>query len=430
MGGAHSTDGAPTVVIVGCGYGGRELAKMLDNKFNVVVFDRKPYGFHNIGAVRAVIGREDFPASLCIVPQDKLLKRGQFFAAEVERIAADGVYLRGRQEAVKFDYCVVATGSAYAFPFKVPAVDPSEVIRSMGDVASHIKAASRITIVGGGPVGIELAGEIRDQYPDKGVTLVHAGPRLVGEPVKEELSEKLLGQLRAMNVNVVLNERAVLTDEEQRAKQCMLAGQRTLMTEGGKSFDTDFVFLCTGPKVNSKSYKNSLPTNSEGRLIVDQNSFQVSGHPNIFALGDCVDTKEPKMAWIAGVHAKHVCKVISALAAHKPIPRYPGAPRAMLVTLGPNGGAGQLPFGGGKIVGKKVARMAKAKDMMVGRAWKASNLPVPSEAAALTDHFSNQALSEAAVQRAATALKLSPAEVRAIEKLRGEVDADNEENYT
>jgi NADH dehydrogenase FAD-containing subunit len=42
-----------------------------------------------------------------------------------------------------------------------------------------IAQAKRIVIAGGGPVGIEMAGEIADAYPDKSITMVFAGFRLL-----------------------------------------------------------------------------------------------------------------------------------------------------------------------------------------------------------------------------------------------------------
>lgn len=44
-----------------------------------------------------------------------------------------------------------------------------------------IANAPRIVIGGGGPVGIEMAGEIADAYPDKTVTMVFAGFRLLDD---------------------------------------------------------------------------------------------------------------------------------------------------------------------------------------------------------------------------------------------------------
>jgi len=49
------------------------------------------------------------------------------------------------------------------------------MLGSYAKVRGAIKDAQKILIIGGGPVGVELAGEIRAFYPAKEVTLVCAG---------------------------------------------------------------------------------------------------------------------------------------------------------------------------------------------------------------------------------------------------------------
>ena len=46
-------------------------------------------------------------------------------------------------------------------------------------VRKHLEGAGRVLIVGGGAVGIELAGEITETFPEKRVTVVEAGPRIL-----------------------------------------------------------------------------------------------------------------------------------------------------------------------------------------------------------------------------------------------------------
>src|SRR4051812_38258350 len=52
-------------------------------------------------------------------------------------------------------------------------------LRALADAALHIEKAKRIVVIGGGPVGVELTGEIAQKYPDKVITLVHAHDRLM-----------------------------------------------------------------------------------------------------------------------------------------------------------------------------------------------------------------------------------------------------------
>ncbi|KAL1807909.1 hypothetical protein ACET3Z_024899 [Daucus carota] len=80
-------------------------------------------------------------------------------------------------------------GLAYSGPgkeyFEIPwadlraMVEPSFAERSVIYQMEKIKSSQSILIVGGGPTGVELAGEIAVYFPERKVTLVHNGPRLM-----------------------------------------------------------------------------------------------------------------------------------------------------------------------------------------------------------------------------------------------------------
>lgn len=87
----------------------------------------------------------------------------------------------------------------------------------MGDIANLRDAnatwhkalvdASSVAIIGAGAVGTELAGEIASAMPGKSVSLISSDDALFpGFPQK--LGASLVSKLRAMNVNVILGERA------------------------------------------------------------------------------------------------------------------------------------------------------------------------------------------------------------------------------
>lgn len=60
---------------------------------------------------------------------------------------------------------------------------------------------------------------------------------------------------------------------------------------------------------------------SDGALKVNKH-LQLEGHENIYAIGDCADLKEPKMAYHAGLHADiAVTNIINSLT-HKPLKTY------------------------------------------------------------------------------------------------------------
>ena len=90
-------------------------------------------------------------------------------------------------EKLAFDYLVIATGSAnsagvYAQPQAMSLVERKQELKG---TFTEVQNAKTIVIVGGGPLGVELAAEIVEAFAGKQVTLVHSGPRLFeGKPNK------------------------------------------------------------------------------------------------------------------------------------------------------------------------------------------------------------------------------------------------------
>jgi NADH dehydrogenase FAD-containing subunit len=133
-------------------------------------------------------------------------------------------------------------------------------------------------VIGGGPVGVELAGEIVVDYPDKKVILVHGGSRLI-EFLGPKASEKTLAWLRKKNVEVLLNERV---DVES------ISLEGVYKTTNGKAIEADCHFSCIGSKVSSSWMRSSFlkeALDESGRVKVDE-SLRVEGHANVFAVGD------------------------------------------------------------------------------------------------------------------------------------------------
>lgn len=60
---------------------------------------------------------------------------------------------------------------------------------------------------------------------------------------------------------------------------------------------------------------------SNGALHVNEH-LQLQGHENIYAIGDCADLREPKMAYHAGLHANVVVTNIINSLTHKPLKTY------------------------------------------------------------------------------------------------------------
>lgn len=173
-----------------------------------------------------------------------------------------------------FDYCVIATGSRYNFPFKTQYIyDGNELPSMYENIAADIQNASNITIVGAGGVGVELFGEIasylketaaneneNENGKNKTLRLIDENDKILSnEDVSDKLREKLMDQMiklrdelsknanSKMNLQVILNER--LNIDKSMLNEMNKNQSNYLISQNGE----EIIILCTGsPPINSK----------------------------------------------------------------------------------------------------------------------------------------------------------------------------------
>ncbi|NXN93920.1 AIFM2 factor, partial [Rhinopomastus cyanomelas] len=146
-------------------------------------------------------------------------------------------------------------------------------------------------------------------------------------------------------------------------------------TEKGTEVVADMVILCTGIKINSSAYATAFGDKmaSNGALKVNKH-LQVEGYENIYAIGDCADLREAKMAYHAGLHANvAVTNIINSLM-HKPLKTYEPGSLTFLLSMGRNDGVGQV---NGYYVGRLLVSIAKSRDLFVSKSWKTMGQTMP-----------------------------------------------------
>ena len=367
------------VVIIGAGFGGISLAKQLDPYVHVTLIEKQERFFHNIASLRAAVD----PSWLAkiFIPYDRLLRNGRVIHDTVIEVSPKAVIL-ARGKTLSFDYLVLATGSSYPFPAKTAYDDVSRSMKDMRQVGKRIRQAKSILLIGGGPVGIEFAGEIASAYPGKRVTLMNGAPDLMVQ-YNPRLGQRLVAELTCLGVQLVLGENL-----PQMPAQTNAVGpngpraMQTFVTDKGTKINADLYFTCFGAKPNSDYLAQSLAKCRDERGRVKVNTYlQVKGCKNIFAIGDLTDINEAKMAFTAGSHADSVSANIRRLAGSNnkgALKEYvPHPSNIMIVPVGPSGGAGQLPLLGGIVVGRFLTRMLKGRSLMVERYWKTLNATYP-----------------------------------------------------
>lgn len=394
----------PRIVIVGAGPAGLAAAQTLAGELTaaddteVLVLEKSKYYYHAIGVPRAFVDAA-FTNKLFIPYDNAIPKAARDFvkfqralvtrivpgANEVEYapIGEDDDTLAGPVKSLSYDYLVLATGGTYATPIKQPKNNFKRATTEakFAEVRAEIEKAGSVLIVGGGPVGVEVAGEIKAKFPKKTVTILESKDKLVsGANVRDKFRNKLTRYLKRLDVKVITGERL----------ESPLAGNtfetRTLRTDKGTEITSDVQLLLAGfsPAADLVQKLDASLVTAQGAIKVND-KFQLASpeYANVYALGDASNHATPKMAYWAGQQGKHLGAEL-ALVARKSqenvVKAFPKPAVDMLVVpLGPNGGVAQLPVLGGLVAGNLVTRTIKSKEYFVSQTWSSLGATAPTK---------------------------------------------------
>jgi apoptosis-inducing factor 2 len=327
---------------------------------DVVLVEPKDAFVHNVAALRALVDPSWLPR--IYLPYDRLLARGRVVRDRAAKVDAGRVTLASGEE-IRPDYIVLATGSAYPFPAKSDVDTAAAAHDKVRAAHAALSAAARVLLLGAGPVGIELAGEIKAVWPDKHVILLDVADDVLGARFRPDLKAELRRQLTGIGVELMLasplRQRPPTPPGE--------LGAFTASTQVGTEVNADIWFRCYGVTPVSDYLVGDLSAARRPDGFVEVTPYlQVVGQDRVFAVGD-VAAADHKMAGIASRQAQVVADNIRALITGNGDlrPHEPSAP-GIIVPIGPQGGSGQRP-GSDDLVEAEFVAQAKGRDLMVDR---------------------------------------------------------------
>ncbi|HZE39485.1 MAG TPA: FAD-dependent oxidoreductase [Stackebrandtia sp.] len=349
-----------TVAIIGGGYGGITAAKQLDEVTDVVLIDPRDAFAHNVGALRGVV--DPRWSEQIFFPFDKLLTRGRFARARATHVDAASVTLDSG-ERIAADYIVLATGLSYPFPAKIDHTPAEEAQSRYRDTHRELTGADRVLVLGAGAVGLELAGEISEVWPDKKITIVDPADDILSGLFADEFRTELRRQLAERGIDLVLGTR--LTDEPPAPAGTASTFDAT--TTDGRALTADIWFRCYGGAPDTAYLSDELAAarGDNGRIAVTEH-LTIDGFDNVFAIGDLAATPGRDTAKAAGDHGRIAASNIQARLNGGELTRLE-APNGdgIVLPLGPKGGASYID-GMGMQDAAWTSEM-KGADLMVGR---------------------------------------------------------------
>ncbi|WP_067780707.1 NAD(P)/FAD-dependent oxidoreductase [Actinomyces vulturis] len=351
------------VTIVGGGYGGIAVAKALDEVAEVTLIEQKDRFVNHAAALRATVDPEW--AEKIFIPYDNLLKNGRVIHGTVLKTNGTSVSVSGMDEEIEADHLVLATGTAYPFPAKHLESSAAIAKARIERAYNNLKQSGRVLIVGGGAVGIELAGEITSYFPEIEITLLESGPDiLTSGDYKPELRESIRKQLQERGVKIMVGDSLSYLPPVDVG---VLSPFR-VMTQGGTQIKADMWFRAYGSSAATGYLGRDYAEvrHYDGTIRVDDH-LRVLDHPCVWAIGDITDVRESKRADAARAHAEVVAANIAAMIrGEEPNAIYAPGKEWVVLPLGPNGGASQILKDGVRVVvGPEETVRLKGEDLFV-----------------------------------------------------------------
>jgi NADH dehydrogenase FAD-containing subunit len=350
-----SPDTSPSVVVLGGGYGGINAAKALDDVARVTLVDPKDAFVHNVAGWRTLVDVEW--ADRIFLPYDRLLHKGSFVHDRATTIDGPRVTLASG-DVLEPDYLIVATGSWYPFPAKVDVADTATAREHLRTAHEVLLGAPRVLVIGAGPAGLELAGEIKAFFPDKHVTVADVADDILTGPFDQDVRDEIRRQLDEMGVELVLGSALESLPDAEAAT----AASISVRTAAGRELTADVWYQAFGVTPQADLVPDGW-RDERGYVRVDEH-LRVLGQERVFAIGDVADAGRD-MAGIAGREAQLVSGNVKALIAGEAMATWEVPPPAIIIPLGPDGGAGQLPGRG--VVGAEAAAEMKGRTMLLDR---------------------------------------------------------------
>jgi len=303
----------PKVVIVGAGFAGLAAAKALHRMpVQVTVVDQHDY--HTFTPFLYQVATALLEADAAAFPVRGELRRlgnVSFRLATVTGVDLDAKAVDTDQGRLPYDYLVLAAGAVNAY-FGHPEIaehslglnDLPEALQLRNAILARLEAAAwtrdpaerarllGFAVVGGGPTGTEFAGALAELVAG---TLARDFPGLDRSEVSITLAEASPHPLSVFPQPLPAAADRALHHKGVRVRSgAMVAevGKTGLRLKNGATVPAATVVWAAGVRASHLADGLGLALGSHKRITVTP-TLQVDGHPEVFAVGDVAEIRQP-----------------------------------------------------------------------------------------------------------------------------------------
>jgi NADH:ubiquinone reductase (H+-translocating) len=361
--GKRSMDG-PHVLVVGGGFAGLSALDVLARtSARVTLVDRNVYStfqplLYQVATAGLTSSDVAYPLWSVTRRTRAEFRKGELadldLAARTARLADGHVY--------QWDYLILATGVSANFYGVDGAAENSMSLytrrdaialrnrllfeferRASGDAGAELD----ITMVGGGPTGVELAGTLAEL---RNIALPAAFPEIDRKKVRIRLIEMAPSLLTPYKprerdyAHQQLVNRGVDVHLSTTIKEI---GPDKVVLADGSSHRSDLTVWTAGIQAPDEGWNSSLPRAHAGRIDV-ASDLRVAGQERVFAIGDVSSGgKEPvpQLAQPAIQQGKHAGMQIKRLMAGQPTQPFSYHDKGIMATIGRRSAVVELPSG-------------------------------------------------------------------------------------
>ncbi|QNE89544.1 NAD(P)/FAD-dependent oxidoreductase [Corynebacterium incognita] len=334
------------VVVIGAGLGGIKAVQKLKNEnVDVTLIDRTNHHLFQPLLYQVATG---ILSTGEVAPSTRQILRGQdnasFFQGDVTDINLESrtvsAEFEGATRVFEYDSLVVAAGAGQSyfgndhfakFAPGMKTLDDALELRSrflgafekaaMTDDAEERKRLLTFVIVGAGPTGVELAGQVAElakrtldnefttiNPAEATIYLLDGAPQVL-PPFGKRLGKKAQRVLEKAGVDVRLNAMVTNVDEDAVTYKDMKTEEETTLVAETKIWSAGVSASPLGKMVADQA---GVEVDRAGRVSVNAD-LTVGEYTNVYVIGDMINlNKLPGVAQVAMQGGTHVGKLIAA----------------------------------------------------------------------------------------------------------------------